>query len=452
MQAKLVPDIGSCLESSFITKTDKNEIYTAREGVQTVPAGKEINMEADASIDRTAAQDERKSGKASISSQGEINMKADASVDNTAGQDDNPDSELTTEDGISLEAGASVDNFAGTEADASVDQDERKSDKSSISSQGEINMKADASVNNTAGQDDNPDGELTIEEGISLEAGASIDNFCRSPTRTVIKGHLKNKPLGKISGDTKIEADASVNNFAGKETNMEADASVDQDERKLDKSSISSQGEINMKSIASETATNEAVSPFCEIAREAALILDTDIALSEHSCSIEYYETQGIATAKSEGNLLCGDEDKEITQTELMSDQNDHKPDLGSCWESILLADVGQSCKTEKEEEESQDSDGQITIDYDFVDAVQPLEGEQDRQLCPEMQLEIIQHLGLNLQSGDVDHIGAEVEETITVVEGTGATDSDATLYEEQGSGSGCSGPKQWDPGGSQME
>ena len=303
MQAKLVPDIGSCLESSFITETDKNEIYTAREGVQTVPAGKEINMEADASIDRTAAQDERKSDKASISSQGEISMKADASVDNTAGQDDNPDD------------------------------------------------------------------ELPIEEGISLEAGASIDNFCRSPTRTVVKGHLKNKPLGKISGDTKIEADASVDNFAGKETNMEADASVDQDERKLDKSFISSQGEINMKSIASETATwdtpftNEAVSPFCEIAREAALTLDTDIALSEHSCSIEYYETQGIATAKSVGNLLCGDEDKEITQTELMSDQNDHKPDLGSCWESILLADVGQSCKTEKEEEESQDSDGQITID-----------------------------------------------------------------------------------------
>ena len=187
MQAKLVSDIGSCLESSFITKTDKNEIYTAREGVQTVPAGKEIKMEADASIDRTAAQDERKSGKASISSQGEINMKADASVDNTAGQDDNPDGELTIEDGISLEAGASVDNFAGTEADASVDQDERKSDKSSISSQGEINMKADASVNNTAGQDDNPDGELMIEEGISLEAGASIDNFCQSPTRTVVK-------------------------------------------------------------------------------------------------------------------------------------------------------------------------------------------------------------------------------------------------------------------------
>ena len=255
MQAKLVSDIGSCLESSFITKTDKNEIYTAREGVQTVPAGKEIKMEADASIDRTAAQDERKSGKASISSQGEINMKADASVDNTAGQDDNPDGELTIEDGISLEAGASVDNFAGTEADASVDQDERKSDKSSISSQGEINMKADASVNNTAGQDDNPDGELMIEEGISLEAGASIDNFCQSPTRTVVKGHLKNKLLGKISGDTKIEADAFVDNFAGKETNMEADASVNQDDTKSDKSSISSQGEINMKSIASETAT-----------------------------------------------------------------------------------------------------------------------------------------------------------------------------------------------------
>ena len=454
MQAKLVPDIGSCLESSFITKTDKNEIYTAREGVQTVPAGKEIKMEADASIDRTAAQDERKSGKASISSQGEINMKADASIDNTACQDDNPDGELTIEDGISLEAGASVDNFAGTEADASVDQDERKSDKSSISSQGEINMKADASVNNTAGQDDNPDGELMIEEGISLEAGASIDNFCQSPTRTVVKGHLKNKPLGKISGDTKIEADAFVDNFAGKETNMEADASVNQDDTKSDKSSISSQGEINMKSIASETATwdtpftNEAVFPFCEIAREAALTLDTDIALSEYSCSIEYYETQGIATAKSEGNQ-CGDDDKEITQTELMSDQNDQKPDLGSCRESTLLADVGQSCKIEKEEEESQDFDGQITINYDFADAVQPLEGEQDRQLCHEMQLEIIQHLGLNLQSGDDDHIGAEVEETIAVVEGTGATDSDANLYEEQGSGSGCSGPKQWDPGGS---
>ena len=67
------------------------------------------------------------------------------------------------------------------EAYASVDQDERKADTSSIKSPGEINIEAGASIDN------NPDGELTIEDGISLEAGASVDNVC---------------------GDSKIEADA----------------------------------------------------------------------------------------------------------------------------------------------------------------------------------------------------------------------------------------------------
>ena len=77
------------------------------------------------------------------------------------------------------------------EAYASVDRDERKADMSSIKSPGEINIESGASIDN------NPDGELTIEDGISLEAGASVDNVC---------------------GDSKIEADASVDNLAGKES------------------------------------------------------------------------------------------------------------------------------------------------------------------------------------------------------------------------------------------
>ena len=66
------------------------------------------------------------------------------------------------------------------------------------------------------------------------------------------------------------------------------------------------------------------------------------------------------------------------------------------------------------------------------------------------MQLEFIQHFGLNLQSGDNDPIGAEVEETVT--ESKGTSDTVAAGFNEQGSESECSGPKQWDQGGSQME
>ena len=86
-------------------------------------------------------------------------------------------------------------------------------------------------------------------------------------------------------------------------------------------------------------------------------------------------------------------------------------------------------------------------VDHHAAGIDQSSDEDENCQPCPGLQLEIIQHLGLNLQSGDDDHIGAEVEEAIAVVES--ATDSDANLYEEQGSGSGCSGPKQWDPGGS---
>ena len=253
MQAKLVPDLGSCLESSFITETEKNKTHTASEGVQTIPAGKEINMEAD----------------------------------------------------------------------ASVDQDERKSEKSSISSQGEINMKADALVNNTAGQDDNPDGELTIEDGISLEAGASIDNFCQSPTRTVVKGHLKNKPLGKISGDTKIEANAFVDNFAGKETNMEADASVDrtagQDERKPDEPPVDGQISKNI-SIEAEVSVDNLVDQMAWIPADKERIPNLspgdeqmeDATIVEADASITAETSVGeIAVAVSETN-------KERYQTRLL--------------------------------------------------------------------------------------------------------------------------------------
>ena len=109
--------------------------------------------------------------------------------------------------------------------------------------------------------------------------------------------------------------------------------------------------------IISETATlaiactNKAVSPDCEIAREAVLALGTDIPVSEHSYSMEQAETHIIATAKSD--LLCGDDDNVNTQTELVSDR---MPNLGSCGKSILLADVGQSSKTEDGESECRGS------------------------------------------------------------------------------------------------
>ena len=208
----------------------------------------------------------------------------EVNIEVATGENDNPDGELTIEDGISLEAGASVDNFAGKEtnmeADASVDQDGRKSDKSSISSQGEINMKADASVDNTAGQDDNPDGELTIEDGTSVEADASVDN-------------PDDKQM--LEDDISIEADASItaeidpdhgscleSSFitetdtnkiytaregvqtipAGKEINMEADASVErtagQFERKPDEPPVDGQVSQNI-SIEAEVSVDNLV-------------------------------------------------------------------------------------------------------------------------------------------------------------------------------------------------
>ena len=185
---------------------------------------------------------------------------SEVSIEVATGENDNLDGEMTIEDGISLEAGASVVSFVGKEtkmeADASVDQDERKSEKSSISSQGEIHIKADVSVDNTAGQDDNPDGELTIEDGISLEAGASVDNF------------------------------------AGKETNMEADASVDrtagQDERKPDEPPVDGQVCQNI-SIEAEVSVDNLVDQMAWIPADKERIpnLSPGDELMEDATSVE---------------------------------------------------------------------------------------------------------------------------------------------------------------------
>ena len=514
MQAKLVPDLGSCLESSFITETEKNKTHTANEGVQTIPAGKEINMEAD----------------------------------------------------------------------ASVDQDERKSEKSSISSQGEINMKADALVNNTAGQGDNPDGELTIEDGISLEAGASIDNFCQSPTRTVVKGHLKNKPLGKISGDTKIEADAFVDNFAGKETNMEADASVDrtagQDERKPDEppvdgqisKNISIEAEVSVDNLVDQMAWipadkeripnlstgDEQMEDATSVEADASVdnpgdkkMMEDDIGIeadasitAENSVgeiSVAVSETNILAT-RSSHSLMCIEFDQNNVNPEQTMLTENYMQDLGACMDPSLLrvTEGSQQCTaTESKEEGSKFRDDKIKLASGFegllaedqtaveqvltdagaldiemvedssdldrrerqpsaevcdithgvgIDTVsqdmntnqddtqmvstleshlvrlgienpvdhhaagidQSSEEDENCQPYPGLQLGFIQHFGLNLQSGDNDPIGAEVEETLT--ESIGTSDTDDAVFNEQGSESECSGPKQWDPGGSQME
>ena len=79
------------------------------------------------------------------------------------------------------------------------------------------------------------------------------------------------------------------------------------------------------------------------------------------------------------------------------------------------------------------------------VNEVEPRERDHDCQPCPDLQTEVSQHFGLNLQSGDGDHSGAEEEDVLE----DSNTDTNDANYEEQGRQPSCSGPKQWDPGGS---
>ena len=79
------------------------------------------------------------------------------------------------------------------------------------------------------------------------------------------------------------------------------------------------------------------------------------------------------------------------------------------------------------------------------VGEVEPRERDHGCQPCPDLQTEVSQHFGLNLQSGDGDHSGAEEEDILD----DSTTDTNDANYEEQGRQPSCSGPKQWDPGGS---
>ena len=206
-------------------------------------------------------------------------------------------------------------------------------------------------------------GEITREAAVESPVGESI-------TETAVDACITTEivsPVGEINNDTDIGytcTDTETTETVAQELTCTTESVSPVSEMTSvvltgditrDTEDLSPVGEIVNETATLDIAcTNKAVSPDCEIAREAVLALDTDttdIPVSEHSYSMEQAETHIIATAKSD--LLCGDDDKVNTHTELMLDR---MPNLGSCGESILLADVGQSRKTEDGESECRGS------------------------------------------------------------------------------------------------
>ena len=120
---------------------------------------------------------------------------------------------------------------------------------------------------------------------------------------------------------------------------------------------------------------------------------------------------------------------------------SDPKPDLVSCSESSLLADVSKICSTteiKKEEKgtvmvpedlnrdvervekelnsetkpSSSHTESPTPADQVFTDAMELSERDHVHRPCLNQQ-ETSQHFCLNLKSGDVDCKGAEIEETL---------------------------------------
>ena len=294
------------------------------------------------------------------------------------------------------------------------------------------------------------------------------------------------------NGEEKIDKDAVRINRSGirGEENLPVIKSANRDDEMIKESFL--YGNLSMQSLMYHNETISLVSEMTvsEMTSEADLALDMG-----HCCLIEQSVTCGTAVRYSSPRLLNRDVENVVRNrniTEAVAERtSDRKPDLVSCSESSLLADVSKICSTteiKKEEKgtvmvpedlnrdvervgkelnmdtklSSPHTESPIPTDQVYTDAVELSERDHVCRPCLDQQ-ETSQHFGLNLQSRDGDCKGAEIEVTLDMELANLQAESSTDLLDTNDADSnecddesevepGQAVTRQWGPGGCALD